>query len=997
MKRLITILTILELSIATMAQVPQKISYQALIRDAENEIVANRVITLQIQLVTANGDAVYSETHQTATNANGVISVAIGTGNTTDDFSQIDWSKGEYYVQTTTDLGAGEKIVSDASQLLSVPYALYAEKAGNVIEIDLSGYALKEEIPAPTDLTNYVKSSDLAEYAKTTAVNDTLSAYLLQKDAPTKVSQLENDANYITLSEVPETDLSGYYTKSEVNDTLSAYLLQKDAPTKVSQLENDANYITLNEVPETDLSGYYTKSAVNDTLSAYLLQKDASTKVSQLENDANYITLSEVPETDLSGYYTKSEVNDTLSAYLLQKDAPTKVSQFENDASYITLNEVPATDLSDYYTKTEVNDTLSAYMLQKNVSTKVSQFENDASYITLSEVPETDLSGYYTKSDVDGAFDDYATTVDLNTTFADYAKKDTLADYTKKSEVAGLVDLSKYYRKSEVEAMLADLNAKIKKLEKQLKPTGEIEFAFSVSDDEKIYFSQGNLQYQASTNTWRFAENQYDCILDDNKKISSSYAGWIDLFGWGTSGFNSKYPYMTSSSGGSYGDGASDIDGTNYDWGVYNAISNGGNQAGLWRTLTSDEWTYLIQTRQDASSKYGIATVNSVTGLVLLPDDWNQPNGVAFVGGMEGGFSQNIYSVSDWEKMETNGAVFLPAGGVRGVATVYNISQLGSYWSSTSVDNTNAYVLYFDTSNIHDSDQSNRCYGRCVRLVKSTTPKKENTSIKNGAIQSKFSVSESKQIRFSHGNLQYQASTNTWRFAERQYDMIGNDNENISRTYAGWIDLFGWGTSGWRSYAEAYQPYSSSNIDNAYNPGANEPYAGLTGDYANADWGVYNAISNGGNQAGMWRTLTYEEWDYLINSRANASSKYGVATVNNVNGLVFLPDDWTLPNGVTFTNGIANNEGADYYRTVNNYSAEDWSKMEANGAVFLPAGGQRNGTSMYNDSRVGFYWSSSIFESQYSSYCLRFNSSETSMRSFYRFYGLSVRLVQDAE
>ncbi|MBR4497616.1 MAG: hypothetical protein IKP08_02940, partial [Bacteroidales bacterium] len=181
MKRLITILTILELSIATMAQVPQKISYQALIRDAENEIVANRVITLQIQLVTANGDAVYSETHQTATNANGVISVAIGTGNTTDDFSQIDWSKGEYYVQTTTDLGAGEKIVSDASQLLSVPYALYAEKAGNVIEIDLSGYALKEEIPAPTDLTNYVKSSDLAEYAKTTAVNDTLSAYLLQK------------------------------------------------------------------------------------------------------------------------------------------------------------------------------------------------------------------------------------------------------------------------------------------------------------------------------------------------------------------------------------------------------------------------------------------------------------------------------------------------------------------------------------------------------------------------------------------------------------------------------------------------------------------------------------------------------------------------------------------------------------------------------------------------------------------------------------------------
>ena len=738
MKRLITILTILGLSIATMAQVPQKISYQALIRDAENEIVANRVITLQIQLVTANGDAVYSETHQTATNANGVVSVAIGTGTTTDDFSQIDWSKGEYYVQTTTDLGAGEKLVSGASQLLSVPYALYAEKAGNMVEVDLSGYALKEEIPAPTDLTNYVKSSDIAEYAKTSAVNDTLSSYLMQKDAPTKVGQLENDANYITLSEVPETDLSGYYTKSKVNDTLSAYLLQKDAPTKVSQLENDANYITLNEVPETDLSGYYTKTDVNDTLSAYVLQKDAPTKVSQLENDANFITLSEVPETDLSDYYTKSEVNDTLSAYLLQKDAPTKVSQFENDADYITLSEVPETDLSGYYTKTEVNDTLSAYLLKKDVPTKVSQFENDAKYITVSEVPETDLSGYYTKSDVDGAFDDYATTAELNTTFADYATKDTLADYAKKSEVAGLVDLSKYYRKSEVEAMLADLTTQIAKLDKQLNSPGVIEFAFSVSDDKKIYFSQGNLQYRASTGTWRFAENQYD--------------------------------------------------------------------------------------------------------------------------------------------------------------------------------------------------------------------------------------------------------------------IIGHDNENISRTYAGWIDLFGWGTSGWRSLAEEYQPYSSSNIDNAYNPGADEPYSGLTGDFANADWGVYNAISNGGNQAGMWRTLTYEEWNYLINSRANASSKYGVATVNNVNGLVFLPDDWTLPNGVTFTNGIANNEGAEYYGTVNNYSAEDWAKMEANGAVFLPAAGIREGKNV-GSVGGGYYWSSSIYDSQHYSYCLRFKSSEMRMQggSSYRYYGRSVRLVQDAE
>ena len=82
MKPLTTILAILLLTITTFAQVPQKISYQALIRNAENEIVANRVITLQINLVTANGDIAYSETHQTATNANGVVPVPIATETT---------------------------------------------------------------------------------------------------------------------------------------------------------------------------------------------------------------------------------------------------------------------------------------------------------------------------------------------------------------------------------------------------------------------------------------------------------------------------------------------------------------------------------------------------------------------------------------------------------------------------------------------------------------------------------------------------------------------------------------------------------------------------------------------------------------------------------------------------------------------------------------------------------------------------------------------------
>ena len=95
---------------------------------------------------------------------------------------------------------------------------------------------------------------------------------------------------------------------------------------------------------------------------------------------------------------------------------------------------------------------------------------------------------------------------------------------------------------------------------------GAITAAFSVSETKKVYFSQGNLQYQASTNTWRFATNQYDCIgKEGNEKKSSTYSGWVDLFGWGTSGYTIK-PYTKDGVSGS----GNSIAGTKNDWGVYN-------------------------------------------------------------------------------------------------------------------------------------------------------------------------------------------------------------------------------------------------------------------------------------------------------------------------------------------------------------------------------------------------------------------------------------------
>ena len=219
----------------------------------------------------------------------------------------------------------------------------------------------------------------------------------------------------------------------------------------------------------------------------------------------------------------------------------------------------------------------------------------------------------------------------------------------------------------------------------------------------------------------------------------------------------------------------------------------------------------------------------------------------------------------------------------------------------------------------------------------------------NGAIQAAFSISATEKVYFSQGNLQYNAGSNIWRFAENQYDIIGDNNSNISSTYSGWIDLFGWGTSGWNSGANAYQPYSTSTNDEDYCSASNN----LTGSYANADWGVYNKISNGGNTAGQWRTLTYVEWNYLLSERTDASALKGSATVNGVTGMILLPDNWTTPSGITFTsgmNGFSNNT----------YTTSDWVKMEANGAVFLPAAGRRYGSEVNRVGSYGNYWSSSV-------------------------------------
>ena len=182
---------------------------------------------------------------------------------------------------------------------------------------------------------------------------------------------------------------------------------------------------------------------------------------------------------------------------------------------------------------------------------------------------------------------------------------------------------------------------------------------------DKICFSQGALQFNPAKYEFRFAKNQYDIIGKGNEKIAPGLDGWIDLFGWGTSGYMGCQPTEFSEKASEYGPSTGGIAGTNYDWGVYNPITNGGNEEGVWRTPTSDEWLYLVLHRPDANKLKARCQIGEQKGYMLMPDNfWNNRIRVPIDTTTES-CETNKYTVEQWTQLESLGVVFIPTAGAR--------------------------------------------------------------------------------------------------------------------------------------------------------------------------------------------------------------------------------------------------------------------------------------------------------------------------------------------
>ena len=261
-------------------------------------------------------------------------------------------------------------------------------------------------------------------------------------------------------------------------------------------------------------------------------------------------------------------------------------------------------------------------------------------------------------------------------------------------------------------------------------PEGAISGVFSVSDNARVRFSQGNLQYQASTGTWRFATNQWDYVGDathgnvyengvkcNNALIGENYSGWIDLFGWGANGYNGREPWTNTRTNTDYGDEMPNNLLENYDWGR-NTIENGGNAGNtqLWYTLLGPQWRYLLVDRtvnggQGLGYSFLHVTINNVAGIILYHDNF---------------FLQSSYNERTDLTEVPDGCVFLPYAGLRtppSSTVALRIDECGSkanYWLGTySTRNSNPLqVLMTNTSNPSQSTTStNKYLGMSVRLV----------------------------------------------------------------------------------------------------------------------------------------------------------------------------------------------------------------------------------------------------------------------------------------
>ena len=312
----------------------------------------------------------------------------------------------------------------------------------------------------------------------------------------------------------------------------------------------------------------------------------------------------------------------------------------------------------------------------------------------------------------------------------------------------------------------------------------------------------------------------------------------------------------------------------------------------------------------------------------------------------------------------------------------YTISPEGKLFQRKQILNN---VFIADVTGVNVDNYAHLIFGRdmngahglwmaCIDATDYT-----NSKPITGELPGKFSVGANKQVQFSKADLQYMPARQTYFFAAHQMYVQDELNRWISETDLDFEDLFGWGTGN--------NPIIVSQDD--------EDYPTFH------DWGK-NAIFNSTYEPGTWRTMSKDEWDYLLNGRANAAQKRAIGQITMGEyapflGMFLLPDNFEMPGGIEMDMDAQDWE-------VNAYDGETLLRMEKAGVVFLPAGGFRTGLNIHDiklhgNQRAynGYYWTSSTVNDQYDAQMIYISQDGPSFQVRPRSNGLLVRLVRDTE
>ena len=213
----------------------------------------------------------------------------------------------------------------------------------------------------------------------------------------------------------------------------------------------------------------------------------------------------------------------------------------------------------------------------------------------------------------------------------------------------------------------------------------------------------------------------------------------------------------------------------------------------------------------------------------------------------------------------------------------------------------------------------------------------------------KAGIGEDGYVMFATGNMSFDGTGRKFEIYSSTYEAHGSNSNQISQTFVGTWDLFGWGTSGATMNTVQYPAWMTSEDKADYaKTMISFTNANSNASYKNYDWATYNNVNS--ETAGTYITPNVDQWEYILSKRPNAAKLQGAAKILNYVGYIILPDNWSTPLDLKFVPGATD-------PAQNNYSLAQWQILQAAGAVFLPSNGYRVGTT-WTDDKKGHYWAS---------------------------------------